>query len=257
MAQLCHVTQLNDGATPVPGVKPEREQPFPNGNPSQMDTQYGNSKRHLLRKLKKAQREDLVGAVRRGEATAYQAAVEAGIRKRARPLEVDTSAARRRDFRRHPDRVRCDAEMWYGPGHASAFETVERARRYWIDNRARLMPMLAVEGRRPWGWWAFEAGAPRYPGRDIERSTLFEAGLLGAEEAAELLAFWREEFDRAHGPDFFHCGSGKILRGEAARHAHFKWADIPPALVEEWSAEHVARASLDGREDDKRRQHAE
>jgi hypothetical protein len=213
-----------------------------------MDTQYGNSMRHLLRKLKSAQREDLVGAVERGEATAYQAAVEAGIRKRARPLEVDTSAARRRDFRRHPDRVRCDAEMWYGPGSASAFETVERARRYWIENRARLMPILAVDGRRPWGWWAFEAGAPRYPGRDLERSTLFEAGLLGAEEEAELLTDWRREFDRANGTDFFCCIGGKNLRGATARHEHFKWADIPPALVEAWSAEHVARASLDGRD---------
>jgi hypothetical protein len=206
-----------------------------------MDTQYGNSKRHLLRKLESADRGDLVGAVQRGEVTAYQAAVEAGIRKRARPLEFDTSTARRREFRRHPDRVRCDAEMWYGPGHASAFETVERARRYWIENRARLMPMLAVDGRRPRGWWAFEAGDLRYPGRDLERSTLFEAGLLGAEEAAELLTDWRREFDRAHGPDFFHCASGKILRGEAARHEHFKWADIPPALVDEWSDEDPLR----------------
>jgi hypothetical protein len=202
-----------------------------------MDTQYGNSKRHLLRKLKSADREDLVGAVERGEVTAYQAAVEAGVRKRARPLEIDTSAARRRDFRRHPDRVRCDAEMWYGPGHASAFESVERARRYWIENRARLMPLLAVDGRRPWGWWRFEVGDLRHPGRDRERSTLFEAGLLGAEEAAELLTDWRREFDRANSADFFCCVGGKNLRGEAARHEHFKWADIPPALVEAWRYE--------------------
>jgi hypothetical protein len=215
-----------------------------------MDTiQYGNSKAHLIRKLKKPRRDDLVGAVERGEVTAYGAANEAGIRKRGRPLEVDTSAARRREFRRHPDRVRCDAEMWYGPGSASAFDTVEMARRYWIENRARLMPLLALDGRRPWGWWRFEAGDLRYPGRDLERSTLFAAGFLGAEEAAELLSDWRREFDRAHGPDFFHCAcSGKILRGEAARHEHLRWADIPPALVDEWSAEHVARASLDGRD---------
>jgi hypothetical protein len=207
-------------------------------------TQYGNSKSHLLRKLKKARRDDLVGAVERGEVTAYGAANEAGIRNRKRPLEVDTSAARRREFRRHPDRVRCDAEMWYGPGPAPAFDSVERAHKYWIANRARLMPILAVDGRRPWGWWRFESGAPRYPGRDLERSTLFEIGFLGAEEEAELLAGWREEFDRARGPNFFHCASGKILRGEAARHAHHKWADIPPVLIEEWTAEH----SLDGRD---------
>jgi hypothetical protein len=158
---------MGNGATPVPGVKPEREQTLPEREQpfpiaivrSPMGAQYGNSKRHLLRKLKSADRGDLVGAVERGEVTAYQAAVEAGVRKRARPLEVDTSAARRREFRRHPDRVRCDAEMWYGPGPgcASAFDSVERAHKYWIENRARLMPLLAVEGRRPWGWWQFEA----------------------------------------------------------------------------------------------------
>lgn len=202
-----------------------------------MDTTYGNSKAHLVRKLKSARRDDLVGAVERGEVTAYAAANEAGLRRRARPLEVDTSTARRRDFRRHPDRVRCDAEMWYGaPGDASAFETAERAHRYWIENRARLMPLLAVGGRRPVGWWRFEADLD-YPGRDLERSTLFEAGMLGAEEEAELLADWRREFERGHGPNFFHCASGKILRGEAARRAHFKWADIPPALIEAWSDE--------------------
>jgi hypothetical protein len=232
---------------PVPGVKAWAE---PRSSGDQMDTiQYGNSKQHLLRKLKSAGRDDLVGAVERGEVTAYQAANEAGHRTRKRPLEVDTDRARRREFRRHPDRVRCDAEMWYGPGHsASAFDSVERARCYWIANRARLMPLLAVDGRRPWGWWRFDAGDLRHPGRDRERSTLFEAGLLGAEEAAELLADWRREFDRGHGPNFFHCASGKILRGEAARREHFRWADIPPALVDEWSAEHAARARPDGRD---------
>jgi hypothetical protein len=215
-----------------------------------MDTQkFGNSKSHLVRKLKSARRDDLVEAVERGEVTAYQAANEAGIRKRKRPLEVDTGTARRREFRRHPDRVRCDAEMWYGPGSASAFDSVELARRYWIENRARLLPILAVEGRRPWGWWRFDAGGLRHPGYDQERSTLYEAGLLGAEEAELLADYWRSEFDRGHGPNFFHCArSGKILRGEAARHAHFEWADIPLTLLEEWSAEHVARASLDGRD---------
>jgi hypothetical protein len=161
-----------------------------------MGAQYGNSKRHLLRKLKRAHREDLVGAVQRGEVTTYQAAVEAGIRKRRRPLEFDTSVAKRREFRRHPDRARHDAEC---PAPASAFESVERAHRYWFENRARLMPILAVDGRRPWGWWAFEAGLC-HPGRDLERSTLFEAGLLGAEEEAELLRDWRHESSARTGP---------------------------------------------------------
>ena len=96
----------------------------------------------------------------RGEATAYQAAVEAGIRKRARPLEVDTSAARRREFRRHPDRVRCDAEMWYGPGRRvrvrdrrTGSPLLDREPRA-IDadargRRQKAVGMVALRGRRP------------------------------------------------------------------------------------------------------------
>jgi hypothetical protein len=210
-----------------------------------MTHQRGNARPHLARRLKHVRREDLLEAIDRGEVTTFAAAVEAGIRTRKRPLEVDTAAAKRRAFRRHPDRVRKDAEMWYGAAdNASAFATVEEAKQYWIENRARLMPILARDGRRPWGWWCYddEATDLRYPGRDLERSTLYAAGLLDAEEEAELLADWRSEFDRTHDPNFFICeGPGKIIRGEVARAAHLVWADIPPALVEKWNAEHVAR----------------
>jgi hypothetical protein len=205
-----------------------------------MDTQRGNSKAHLIRRLKSERRSDLVAAVARGETTAYGAANEAGIRRRKRPLEIDGNVARRREFRRHPDRARRDGEMCYGPGHASAFATVEQARRYWVENRARLLPILAVDGRRPWGWWRYddEAADLRHPGRDLERSTLFDAGLLGAEEEDQLVRDWRHEFDRSHDPNFFVCeGPGKFLHGEAARAAHYAWADIPLSLVEEWSSE--------------------
>ena len=84
-----------------------------------MPLQRGNSKAHLVRRLRSAGPDDLVAAVERGEVTAFGAANEAGLRKRARPLEVDTSAARRREFRRHPGRARRDAEMWLGPAGAS------------------------------------------------------------------------------------------------------------------------------------------
>jgi len=87
-------------------------------------------------------------------------------------------------------------------------------------------------------WWEFEAGDLRYPGYDRERSFLFERGLFADAERAELVPHWREEFDRAHSPGFFHCaGPGKFLDGDAARRAHFAWADIPSSLVDAWTAE--------------------
>jgi hypothetical protein len=55
--------------------------------------------------------------------------------------------------------------------------------------------------RRPAAWWQFEATFP-YPGYDHEQSTLYEAGVLGEEERAELVAAWREEFETAQAPDF-------------------------------------------------------
>jgi hypothetical protein len=75
------------------------------------------------------------------------------------------------------------------------------------------------------------------PGYDRERSTLYQAGLLGEDERRELMAYWRQEFDRASGADFFCCVGGKNLHGAAARREHFRWADIPPPLVAAWGAQ--------------------
>jgi hypothetical protein len=42
-------------------------------------------------------------------------------------------------------------------------------------------------------------------------------------QVAELLAFWRKEFDRSHRVDFFFCaGPGKFLHGARARREHYK-----------------------------------
>jgi hypothetical protein len=130
-------------------------------------------------------------------------------------------------------------ELWLGVNRnlGSYFRDAEHARAAWLQHRARLLELFGNRGRRPLAWWAFEAPL-EHPGCDRERSTLYEAGLLGEEERTELLTYWREQFDRAHGPDFFVCmGPGKILDGAAARCAHFEWADIPRALVEAWGAE--------------------
>jgi hypothetical protein len=119
----------------------------------------------------------------------------------------------------------------------SLFADAEHARAAWLQHRARLLELFGNHGRRPLAWWAFEAPI-EHPGPDRERSVLYGAGLLAEAERVELLRYWREQFERAHDPGFFHCGGpGKILEGEAARRAHFEWADIPPALVAAWGAE--------------------
>jgi hypothetical protein len=203
-----------------------------------MPANYGNSKQHLIRKLKTARRGDLVAAVRRGETTAFQAAVEAGIRRRRRPLEVDTNAARRREFRRHPDRATKDMEMWLGPSHdGSAFASERERRAYWRENRDRILPMIGGRGRRPWAWWRYDAGDLCWPGYDRERSVLYIEGLLGEVEARELLAYWREEFDKANASDFVYHWNGRLLRGAVARRQHYQWADIPLEEVVSWAKE--------------------
>jgi hypothetical protein len=148
-------------------------------------------------------------------------------------------------MRTRPHRGQLDAiaemELRLGPSPylPSAFDSSEHARAAWFRHRDWLLEQHRNPGRRPVAWWAFEAGELRYPGRDRERSTLYEAGLLAEGEREELLRYWREQFDRARDPGFFHCsGPGRILHGAAACREHYRWADIPSALVEEWSAEH-------------------
>jgi len=144
--------------------------------------------------------------------------------------------------RSHRERVSAAAEMelWLGPSPSlpPAFDSDEQRRETWFRHRDRLMEQHGSRGRRPVAWWRYEAGELRYPGYDRERSTLYAAGALAEAERAELLAYWRAQFDRASAPGFVHCeGPGKLLHGAAARREHFRWADIPRALVEAWSAE--------------------
>jgi hypothetical protein len=97
-------------------------------------------------------------------------------------------------------------------------------------------------GRRPAAWWRFEAGDLRYPGDETEWSTRYQAGLLGEEEQRELLAEWRQQFERAQAPDFWLClGPGRSLKGAPARRAHYRWADIPRELLLQLAREHRRR----------------
>jgi hypothetical protein len=139
-----------------------------------------------------------------------------------------------------------EMDLWLGPdprsGQEPAFGSDEQRRVLWTYHRDRLMGLFGRRGRRPQAWWQYDSPIP-YPGYNREQSALCEAGLLSEPEMAELLTFWRAEFDRAHRPDFFVClGPGEFLHGARARREHCRWADIPAPLVKQWTAERVAAA---------------
>jgi hypothetical protein len=128
-------------------------------------------------------------------------------------------------------------ELWLGPrSDRSAFGSKEELRAAWSMGRDRLMVRHGQRGRRPMGWWEFEAPFP-YPGYDAERAVLFEHGLLAEQERKDLVALWHEQFERAQRPDFmFNAGAaGGWLDGEAAKQANYRWAGIPKSLVQTWT----------------------
>ena len=144
---------------------------------------------------------------------------------------------------RHPHRGRLshaqEMVLVYGAAEcwAEAFATEEEYRDAWIRNRDRLLAGYR-DGRRPMAWWQFEAGDLRYPGYDRSRSVLYAADLLEPEERAALVEWWHDQFEKAWGPNFFHCaGPGKFFHGAIARRKHYAWADIPASLRKEWTAQ--------------------
>jgi hypothetical protein len=130
-----------------------------------------------------------------------------------------------------------EMELWLGPSHhiGPTVRDDDERRRLWVENRERFMQLFAHGGRRPMAWWKFEAPF-KYPGFNLERSTLWAAGLLGAAEARTLEASWREEFNRSLAPDFTFNG----LKGRAAHIANLVFHDVPVALAERWAAADVA-----------------
>ena len=131
-------------------------------------------------------------------------------------------------------------ELWLGPGHSgSAFESDDHRRAMWFRHREKLMGWWGKGGRRPLGWWCYEAREMglRYPTYAYERSVLWETpNVLSEAERAELERKWRHEFDRCwDDPHFFHCaGPDKNFTGDEARVRHLVWADVPPELVYKW-----------------------
>ena len=135
---------------------------------------------------------------------------------------------------RHPRRGRLnhaqEMTLLYGPDPRwDAFRSEEEYRDAWERNRDRILAAYR-HGRRPMAWWTFEAPI-KFPGYEHQQSALFEAGLLGEEEAATLVSEWREQFE----------GPGRIFEGAPARKRHFRWADIPAPLVKRWTAQRRRR----------------
>jgi hypothetical protein len=139
-------------------------------------------------------------------------------------------------------------EMAFWLGTPAPFASEDEARELWFVHRERLLELFGRPGRRPLGWWRYEAAEHglSWPGYDRERSVLFAGGLLDEAEAATLVREWRRQFERAWRPGFFHCeGPDAFFHGPEAQQKHFTWADIPAALVEKWSEERRHRPAAE------------
>jgi hypothetical protein len=190
----------------------------------------GGRRDYILARLERDGRHDLAEAIREGRVSALTIAVELGWTKRPETLGLGSGNAAKR--RQHQLRALTDdalspsqaMELWLGPGHAgSLFNSREELEAAWTANRDELMARWGSHGRRPMIWWELAAGDLKHPGYALERSTLWRAGVLAAEERTELEREWRTAFDAARGMD------------ARARREHFEHHDVPPELIEAWT----------------------
>jgi hypothetical protein len=117
-------------------------------------------------------------------------------------------------------------ELWLGPSSCgSLFDGPEELQEGWTAARDEILRLFGKPGRRPQAWWQFDAPklGLKWPGLDREQSYLYDHGILDEAECAELVRFWRREFDRDHSP------------------AHLNWADVPQSLRQQWLAERPRR----------------
>jgi hypothetical protein len=120
------------------------------------------------------------------------------------------------------------AELLYGPDNTgSQFATREELRAAWLAHRTECMALWTQIGRRCLGWWEFECPPGLKFDYDRERSDLWRAGILSADERAELELEWHQAFEWAHSQGF------DAIR----RRRHFDWADIPRELRKRWRAQ--------------------
>jgi hypothetical protein len=128
-------------------------------------------------------------------------------------------------------------ELQFGPSPylGSVFASREELVDAWQRARERLMAM-SNPGRRPAAFYEIEHPGVRRS-YDTERSDLWRKGLLTAEETVTLEREWKAEFAKAQADNFLvNDGSGELLRGDCARQAHYRWADIPRELIRRWEA---------------------
>ena len=137
-------------------------------------------------------------------------------------------------------------ELWLGPNPSgSVFTSREELKSAWERAREKMMASLSP-GRRPCAFYEFEWSGRRPPYFE-EQSTLWRLGKLTPEEQITLEHEWKVEFDRAQAPDFtLNDGSDELLKGDCARAAHYRWADIPAALIRRWQAAARRRARARG-----------
>jgi hypothetical protein len=126
-------------------------------------------------------------------------------------------------------------ELWLGPGSGgSLFSSLEQLQDAWIRGRNVVMRLWATNGRRPQAWWFLGDAASlglKWPGYFHQQSYLFEHSALSEAERKQLVARWRQEFEKAWS-----------LEDAAARKAHLDWADVPHSLRRRWQAERRRRS---------------
>src|SRR5262249_54357797 len=106
------------------------------------------------------------------------------------------------------------------------------------------MRLWGSHGRRPAGFYEFEFDGPR-PAYNVERSTLWRAGVLSAGEKGELEGGGEGGFERGYAPHFFHHDRGGGLPCEPPAPAPPPRADVPRELTRRWAA---ARKRRSGRQ---------
>jgi len=212
---------------------------------------HGTSKRYITERLRREGQTELLAAVEAGTITAFTAAAQLNWIKRPAPPESYSHLAKKRRHRLQAVLGELSAgqkmELIYGPNpsQGSLFNSREELVQAWTACRDELLER-ANAGRRPAGFYEFEF-AGRRPPYDTERSILWRMGLLTADEKVALEAEWKVEFATAQEPDFtLNDGSGEILKGDCARLAHYRWADIPDKLVKRWEKAERRRRARQG-----------
>jgi len=137
-------------------------------------------------------------------------------------------------------------ELWLGCGHnGSSFESDAHRREVWFRFRDKLMRIWGKNGKRPMGWWLYEAAEwglpPRHPGAH-QQSILYEfSNALGVEERGQLEVEWRKEFDKTWREGFSYFHEDQIFFADIARELAWIAMDLPVVLHDRWMAERQLR----------------